>query len=292
MQSDVIQWFPGHMAKTRRLISENLKEVDIVVEILDARIPYSSKNPEITKLIGDKPCLTVLNKASIADKAMTKKWIDYYKSQGKYAIAVDCVSGEGFSSLASSVKEILSDKIKRYEQKGMSGRKLKAMFVGIPNVGKSSLINRLCGSKKAKVENRPGVTLNKQWIPTTIGLDLMDMPGVLWPKFEEKIVGENLAITGAIKDAILDTEYIAVLLCSRLKNVAPDAFKARYKITQEELDSCDMDYEIFELVGKKRGFLISGGEINTERTATTLLEEFRNAKIGNITIESPEDYNA
>ena len=292
MQSDVIQWFPGHMAKTRRLISENLKEVDIVVEILDARIPYSSKNPEIAKLIGDKPCLTVLNKASIADKAMTKKWIDYYKSQGKYAIAVDCVSGEGFSSLASSVKEILSDKIKRYEQKGMSGRKLKAMFVGIPNVGKSSLINRLCGSKKAKVENRPGVTLNKQWIPTTIGLDLMDMPGVLWPKFEEKIVGENLAITGAIKDAILDTEYIAVLLCSRLKNVAPDAFKARYKITQEELDSCDMDYEIFELVGKKRGFLISGGEINTERTATTLLEEFRNAKIGNITIESPEDYNA
>ena len=292
MQSDVIQWFPGHMAKTRRLISENLKEVDIVVEILDARIPYSSKNPEIAKIIGDKPCLTVLNKCSIADKAMTKKWLEYYKSQGKYAIAVDCISGEGFSSLASSVKEILSEKIKKYDDKGMSGRKLKAMFVGIPNVGKSSLINKLCGSKKAKVENRPGVTLNKQWIPTTIGLDLMDMPGVLWPKFEEKVVGENLAITGAIKDAILDVEYIAVLLCSRLRKIAPEAFMARYKITKEELDACDMDFEVFELVGRKRGFLISGGEINTERTAITLLEEFRSAKIGNITIEAPEDRHA
>ena len=292
MQSDVIQWFPGHMAKTRRLISENLKEVDIIVEILDARIPYSSKNPEIAKIIGDKPCLTVLNKCSIADKAMTKKWIEYYKSRGKYAIAVDCITGEGFSLLASSVKEILADKIKRYEDKGMSGRKVKAMFVGIPNVGKSSLINKLCGSKKAKVENRPGVTLNKQWIPTSIGLDLMDMPGVLWPKFEEKVVGENLAITGAIKDAILDTEYIAVLLCARLRKIAPKAFMTRYKITKDELDNCDIDYEVFELVGKKRGFLISGGEINTERTANTLLEEFRSAKIGNITIESPEDKNA
>ena len=292
MQSDVIQWFPGHMAKTRRLISENLKEVDIIVEILDARIPYSSKNPEIAKIIGDKPCLTVLNKCGIADKAMTKRWIEYYKNQGKHAIAVDCITGEGFSMLASSVKEILSDKLERYESKGMSGRKLRAMFVGIPNVGKSSLINKLCGSKKAKVENRPGVTLNKQWIPTTIGLDLMDMPGVLWPKFEEKVVGENLAITGAIKDAILDIEYIAVLLCARLRKIAPEAFMARYKITQTELDACDMDYEVFELVGKKRGFLISGGEINTERTAITLLEEFRNATIGNITIESPEDLHA
>ena len=289
MQSDVIQWFPGHMAKTRRLISENLKEVDIIVEILDARIPYSSKNPEITRIIGDKPSLTILNKASLADKATTKKWIEYYKSQGKYAIAIDCVSGDGFGLLAPTIKQILADKIERYEAKGMQGRKLKAMFVGIPNVGKSSLINRLCGSKKAKVENRPGVTLNKQWIPTTIGLDLMDMPGVLWPKFEEKLVGENLAITGAIKDAILDTEYISVILCSRLKEIAPEQFMTRYKITQNELDGCEMDYEIFELVGKKRGFLISGGEINTERTAATLLEEFRSAKIGAISLEAPKE---
>ena len=290
MQSEVIQWFPGHMAKTRRLISENLKEVDIIIEILDARIPYSSKNPEITKLIGDKPCLTILNKSSLADKNVTKKWIEYYNSINKNAIAIDCVTGEGFSQLAPTIKKILASKIERYESKGMSGRKLRAMFVGIPNVGKSSLINKLCGSKKAKVENRPGVTLNKQWIPTTIGLDLMDMPGVLWPKFEEKEVGENLAITGAIKDAILDTEYIAVILCKRLRDTALEQFMTRYKLTKEEIESCEMDYELFELVGRKRGFLISGGEVNTERTASTLLEEFRSAKIGTISLEIPKNW--
>ena len=288
MQSEVIQWFPGHMAKTRRLISENLKDVDIIVEILDARIPYSSKNPEIQRLIGDKPSLTILNKASLANKQITQKWIDYYRSNGKYAISVDCITGEGLSLISNAVKNILSDKIERFENKGMN-KKLRAMFVGIPNVGKSSLINKICGSKKAKVENRPGVTLNKQWIPTNIGFDLMDMPGVLWPKFEEKSVGENLAITGAIKDAILDIEYIAVALCSRLKNLAPNEFMTRYKIKEDELASCETDYEIFELVGKKRGFLISGGEINTERTAATLLEEFRSAKIGTISLEVPEN---
>ncbi len=288
MQSEVIQWFPGHMAKTRRLISENLKEVDIIIEILDARIPYSSKNPEIAKIIGDKPSLTILNKASLADKKITQKWIEYYKSNGKYAISVDCITGEGLSLISGAVKKILADKIERYENKGMN-KKLRAMFVGIPNVGKSSLINKICGSKKAKVENRPGVTLNKQWIPTNIGFDLMDMPGVLWPKFEEKAVGENLAITGAIKDAILDTEYIAVVLCARLKALAPELFMARYKIKENELNACQTSYEVFELVGRKRGFLISGGEINTERTAATLLEEFRSAKIGAISLEFPNE---
>ena len=288
MQSDVIQWFPGHMAKTRRLITENLKEVDIIIEILDARIPYSSKNPEITKIIGNKPSLLILNKASLANKSATQKWIDYYSKKGVHAISVDCITGEGFNQIAQSVKKILSDKLDKYEAKGMT-KKLRAMFVGIPNVGKSSLINKLCGAKKAKVENRPGVTLNKQWIPTTIGFDLMDMPGVLWPKFEEKIVGENLAITGAIKDAILDIEYIAVILCNRLKMLAPDQLMARYKIKEDELSQCETDYDIFELVGRKRGFLISGGEINTERTATTLLEEFRSAKIGAITLELPSE---
>ena len=288
MQSEVIQWFPGHMAKTRRLISENLKEVDIIIEILDARIPYSSKNPEIAKIIGDKPSLTILNKASLADKKITQKWIEYYKINGKYAISVDCITGEGLSLISGAVKKILADKIERYENKGMN-KKLRAMFVGIPNVGKSSLINKICGSKKAKVENRPGVTLNKQWIPTNIGFDLMDMPGVLWPKFEEKAVGENLAITGAIKDAILDTEYIAVVLCARLKALAPELFMARYKIKEDELNACQTNYEVFELVGRKRGFLISGGEINTERTAATLLEEFRSAKIGAISLEIPNE---
>ena len=276
------------MAKTRRLIGENLKEVDIIIEILDARIPYSSKNPEIAKLIGDKPSLTILNKASLADKKITQKWIEHYKSSGKYAISVDCITGEGLSLISGAVKKILADKIERYENKGMN-KKLRAMFVGIPNVGKSSLINKICGSKKAKVENRPGVTLNKQWIPTNIGFDLMDMPGVLWPKFEEKAVGENLAITGAIKDAILDTEYIAVVLCARLKLLAPELFMTRYKIKEDELSACETDYEVFELVGRKRGFLISGGEINTERTAATLLEEFRSAKIGAISLEIPNE---
>ena len=274
------------MAKTRRLITENLKEVDIVIEILDARIPYSSRNPEITKIIGTKPTLLILNKASLANKGATQKWIEYYSEKNVCAISVDCITGEGLSQIAPAVKKILADKIERNEQKGMT-KKLRAMFVGIPNVGKSSLINKLCGAKKAKVENRPGVTLNKQWIPTTIGFDLMDMPGVLWPKFEEKVVGENLAITGAIKDAILDTEYIAMILCARLKTIAPNELMARYKISENELNACETDYELFELVGRKRGFLISGGEINTERTAATLLEEFRSAKIGNITLELP-----
>lgn len=288
MQSDVIQWFPGHMAKTRRLITENLKEVDIVIEILDARIPYSSRNPEIAKLIGNKPTLLILNKASLANKKATQAWINYYASKNVTALAIDCITGEGINQISGAVKTILSEKLERYEAKGMT-KKLRAMFVGIPNVGKSSLINKLCGSKKAKVENRPGVTLNKQWIPTTIGFDLMDMPGVLWPKFEEKVVGENLAITGAIKDAILDIEYIAMILCSRLKAIAPEQFMARYKISQKELEACDTDYEIFELVGRKRGFLISGGEINTERTASTLLEEYRSSKIGAITLELPNE---
>jgi ribosome biogenesis GTPase A len=234
----------------------------------------------------------VLNRADQADPVLTEQWAEYYQKRGFTVIATDSEKGGFGKAFENAVKKCCADLIARNESKGQIGKMMRLMIVGIPNVGKSSLINKLCGSKKAKVENRPGVTLNKQWIPTSIGLDLMDMPGVLWPKFEEKVVGENLAITGAIKDAILDTEYIAVLLCARLRKIAPEAFMTRYKITKDELDNCDMDYEVFELVGKKRGFLISGGEINTERTANTLLEEFRSAKIGNITIESPEDKNA
>ena len=287
MQSDIIQWFPGHMAKTRRMMSENLKSVDIVIEVLDARIPYSSKNPEISDITDKKPSLTILNKSSLASQEVTDKWIRYYSSLGKEAISVDCINGIGIAKIEPAVRKILAEKIKAYENKGMVGRKLRAMVVGIPNVGKSSLINKLCGSRKAKVENRPGVTLDKQWIQVSPALDLMDMPGVLWPKFEEKKVGENLAITGAIKDDILDTEQIAVILCARLKKVAPELFMARYKISQSELDGCETDYEILELVGKKRGFLISGGEIDTERASNMLLDEFRGAKIGRISLETP-----
>ncbi len=287
MPSKQIQWFPGHMAKTRRLISENLKNVDIVIELLDARIPRSSKNPEIAKLIQNKPILTLLNKSSLADDEITKEWISYYKANGGYALKIDCITGEGLSSIGPAVKNILSDKLKRLEEKGMSGRKIKAMFVGIPNVGKSSLINKLCGSKKAKVEDRPGVTVQKQWVPTNAGFELLDMPGVLWPKFEDRITGENLACTGAIKDAILDTDEIGMILAKRLLDIYPDLLCSRYKLNYDEV--CELDsWDLLEAIGRKRGFLISGGEINMERTALMLLDEFRSAKIGRISMEKPE----
>lgn len=286
MPSQNIQWFPGHMVKTRRLISENIKLVDIVIELLDARIPQSSKNPEITTLCETRPVLTLLNKASLADKAVTRKWIDSYRENGGYAIAIDCVTGEGLKNIAPACREILKEKLERYESKGMSGRKIRAMIVGIPNVGKSSLVNKLSGSKKARVEDRPGVTLSKQWVTTSIGIELLDMPGILWPKFEDEKIGENLAFTGAIKDAILDTETLAGLLCERLLNTAPDKFCARYKLDAAKL--CELKpHELLAAVAKKRGFLISGGELDTERAAAIVLDEFRSAKIGNISLETP-----
>ena len=288
MSQNPIQWFPGHMAKTRKVIKECLSQVDIVLELLDARIPYSSKNPEIDKLIGDKPKLTVLTKATLASPQSSARWQEYYEKLGKKTVIIDSTLGIGIDSLSSAVREILKEKIERYREKGMEGRALKAMIVGIPNVGKSSLINRLAGAKKAKVENRPGVTLAKQWVQTEIGIDLLDMPGVLWPKFEDNTVGENLAITGAIRDAILDTEEIAMILCSRLMKVAPDKFMTRYKLAEAETEGLD-SYDLFELVGRKRGFLISGGEVNHKRCADMLLDEFRGGKIGRISLELPSD---
>lgn len=285
MPSEQIQWFPGHMAKTRRMITENLKNVDIVIEILDARIPKSSRNPEIGTMTAQKPTILLLNKATLADPVMTKKWCDFYSSETTICITTDCVSGMGINKISDAVNMVLAEKIQRNEAKGMSGRKLKAMIVGIPNVGKSSLINRICGSKKAKVENRPGVTVDKQWVSTNIGLDLMDMPGVLWPKFDDRFIGENLALTGAIKDKILDIESLAIVLCSRLRKRYPELLATRYKLGDMSNYSDYTDLELFELIGKKRGFLISGGEIDYERTANMLLEEFRSAKIGRITLD-------
>lgn len=285
MPSPIIQWFPGHMAKTRRLITENLKNVDAVIELLDARIPYSSRNPEISRLCAAKPSIILLNKSSLADPAVTKEWIERLTDEKTVCIETDCVTGAGLSQIAPALRKLCGEKLARYEEKGMSGRSLKAMVVGIPNVGKSSLINRLCGNKKAKVENRPGVTLNKQWVATDIGILLLDMPGVLWPKFDDQTVGENLAITGAIKDDILDIEEIAMALCGRLRKHYPDLLRARYKLGEipsaEEADN----YDLLTLVGKKRGFLVSGGEVNTERTANMLLDEFRAAKIGRISLD-------
>ena len=286
MPSQTIQWFPGHMAKTRRLISESLSQVDIILELLDARIPESSKNPEIDTLIGSKPKLILLTKSSLADPVMTKKWVEYYKAAGMHALAVDTVTGDGIKSISSEIREILKEKIEKYAQKGMSGRKIKAMIVGIPNVGKSSLVNRLSGGKKAKVENRPGVTLTKQWVSTDIGIELLDMPGVLWPKFDDRTTGENLAFTGAIKDDILDTEELACILSKRLYDMCPELFCTRYKLDAEDLKGHD-GTGILTAMAKKRGFVISGGDINFERAADTLLTEFRSAKIGRITLEYP-----
>ncbi len=285
MPSEQIQWFPGHMAKTRRMITENLKNVDVVIEILDARIPKSSRNPEIASMTAQKPTILLLNKATLADPEMTKKWCEYYSNEQTICITTDCVSGMGINKIKEAVNTVLAEKIQRYEAKGMHGRKLKAMIVGIPNVGKSSLINKICGSKKAKVENRPGVTVDKQWVDTNIGLLLMDMPGVLWPKFDDRLIGENLAITGAIKDKILDIESLAIVLCARLRKYYPELLSARYKLGDMAQYSDYTDLQLFELIGKKRGFLISGGEIDYERTANMLLEEFRSAKIGKITLD-------
>ena len=285
MPSQNIQWFPGHMAKTRRLITENLKNVDAVIELLDARIPYSSRNPEIERLTENKPKIILLNKASLADPKMTKKWLSALKNDNTICIETDCITGAGLNNISPALKKLCAEKLGRYEDKGMSGRMLKAMVLGIPNVGKSSLINKLCGNKKAKVENRPGVTVDKQWVPTNIGILLLDMPGILWPKFEEEVVGENLAITGAIKDDILNIETVACHLCSRLRTQYPVLFAQRYKLgDMSALDELS-DYDLLSLVGKKRGFLISGGEIDTERAANMLIDEFRAAKIGRITLD-------
>ena len=285
MPSEQIQWFPGHMAKTRRMITENLKNVDVVIEILDARIPKSSRNPEIANLTAQKPTILLLNKATLADPVMTKKWVDYYSNSQTICITTDCISGLGINKISEAVNKVLAEKIQRYESKGMTGRKLKAMIVGIPNVGKSSLINKICGVKKAKVENRPGVTVDKQWVDTNIGLLLMDMPGVLWPKFDDRFIGENLALTGAIKDKILDIESLAIVLCARLRRFYPELLSVRYKLGEMSQYENYTDLEMFELIGKKRGFLVSGGEIDYERTANMLLEEFRSAKIGKITLD-------
>ena len=287
MPSDVIQWFPGHMAKTRRLIKENLSKVDVLINVLDARIPQSSRNPEISRLSSGKPMLEVLCKYSLADPDVCAKWKAFYAKEGKKCVFVDNVTGYGISDVPEAVKELVSEKVDRYESKGMAGRRIRVMVVGIPNCGKSSLINRLAGSKKAKTENRPGVTLTNQWVFTSCGLDLMDMPGVLWPKFDDRATGEALAITGAIKDEVLIPEDIAAALAGVLRRDYPEKLAERYKLTQNELSDGYENWQVLENIGRKRGFLVSGGEIDYLRTANMLIDEFRSGKIGRITLEKP-----
>ena len=279
--SQSIQWFPGHMAKTKRKIKEILPIIDAVAEVVDARIPLSSRNPDLFEIIENKPHIILLNKCDMADPAATKEWIDFYKAQGITAIAVDCKSGKGLNTFKESVKTTLADKLESYKEKGMVGKPLRVMVVGIPNVGKSSFINKIAGKTRAKAENRPGVTRGNQWFTIDKQLELLDTPGVLWPKFEDKTVGEHLAVTGAVKDRILDIELLAMRLIEILSNGYEDLLTARYGNLDFSMDS----YEVLCQIGKKRGMVIRGGETDTERAANMLLEEYRNQKIGNITLE-------
>lgn len=284
MQGNIIQWFPGHMAQTRRVMKESLGSVDIVFELLDARIPQSSRNPEIRALLGEKKSVVILNKEDLADPEVTARWMQKFADEGCGAVALDSKSGKGAQQVLAEARRLLKDKIDRDLARGMT-KPIRAMVVGIPNVGKSTLINRFAGSKKAQAENRPGVTRQKQWVKAGSELELLDMPGVLWPKFEDPETGENLAMTGAIKDAILLSEEIACSLCGRLAAAYPEKLAERYKLSPAELDA--EPYDIFCAIGRKRGMLIGGGEINEERCAAMLLEEFRSGKIGRITLEEP-----
>jgi ribosome biogenesis GTPase A len=283
-EAQSIQWFPGHMTKTKRQIEKSLKLVDAVAEIIDARIPVSSRNPVLNHLIQNKPRVILMNKCDMADPVQTSRWIEYYKSKGIAALPIDCRTGKGLNGFIPLVKSVLSDRIASWEAKGMVGRTIRVMVVGIPNVGKSSLINRLAKNSKANVEDRPGVTRSNQWFTIGKGFDLLDTPGVLWPKFDDKIVGERLAFTGAVKDEVVDTEHLASRLLEVLRDSYQSALKQRYKL--EDMDLSELKgYEMLERIGKKRGMLISGGEIDLERASIMVLDEFRSAKIGRITLE-------
>ena len=283
-QRQVVQWFPGHMAKTRRLIKESLPLVDGVTEIIDARIPISSSNPELEELINGKPRIVLLNKCDLADRDATNQWVDYYKNKGIKAIPVDCRTGKGLNNYIVAVREVLKDVIKKNEDRGMPGKALRIMVVGIPNTGKSSFINRMAGSAKAKVADKAGVTKHNQWFPIGNGIELLDTPGVLWPKFDDPKVGDRLAFIGAVKDEILDAETLAISLLEVMKIDYADRLSERYKI----LDFQDKEaWEVLEMIGKKRGMMIKGGDIDYERASVMLLDEYRGGKLGAISLERP-----
>ena len=284
-----IQWFPGHMTKTRRKIESQLRLIDAVAVLLDARIPFSSCNPDLRSIINNKPRIVVLNKCDMADPAQTKKWLALFRQKNIAAIALDCKSGKGLNAFIPTVKNVLADRISAWNSKGMTGRTIKVMVVGIPNVGKSSFINRMAKQNRAKVEDRPGVTRGNQWFTIGKGFDLLDTPGVLWPKFDDPAVGERLAFIGSVKDDILDTEQLSGRLLEYLRDNFPDPLCARYKLDKAEIITMQ-GYDILAMIGRKRGMLVSGGEINTERAAATVLDEFRNAALGRLTIDKAEDH--
>ena len=281
-----IQWYPGHMTRTRRMMEEDLKLVDAVCEILDARIPISSRNPDIDAICGKKPRMVILNRIDMADAELVNRWSAHFKNKGMAVIRTDCKSRKGINTFAPAVRQLLAEKLQRYAEKGQVGRPLKFMVVGIPNVGKSTFINQIAGRKGAKAENRPGVTRGKQWVNVDGGLLLLDTPGILWPKFDDPEVGLRLAYTGAVKDDILDTETLGCHLMELLARQYPAALTERYKIEiPAEIDG----WALLQAAGKKRGFLISGGEVDTERMAKVLLDEYRSCKLGKFTLEKPEE---
>lgn len=280
-----VQWFPGHMAKTRRLIKESLNLVDGVVEILDARVPYSSQNPELDGIIKNKPRIILLNKCDVANPTATSMWIKYFESKGAYAIPVDCKTGKGLNKFDEVVKKALAMVIAKNEEKGMTGKPLRLMVVGIPNTGKSSFINRMGKNAKAKVADKAGVTRQNQWFIVGNGIELLDTPGVLWPKFDDPEVGDKLAFIGSVKDEVTDKETIACRLLESLAKTNPSTIEERYKISGVE---GLQGWEILEMIGKKRGFLIKGGEIDYERAAVIVADEFRGGKLGRITLELPQ----
>ena len=281
-----IQWFPGHMTKAQRMIEDNVKLVDAVCEILDARIPFSSRNPDIDRLAAGKPRLVILNRSDLADPELTARWKKSFQKQWLAILETDAKSGRGVNGFAPAIRELLSDKLKEYEAKGQVGRPLRVMILGIPNVGKSTFINKVAKRKAAIAGDKPGVTRGRQWISIDTGLDLLDTPGILWPKFDSQEVGEMLAITNAIKADVLDKETLGANFMLRLRDMYPDALRERYKIEPDpELNG----YELLEQAAKKRGFLVSRGEYDIERMANTLLKEYHEGKLGRLTLEAPND---
>lgn len=284
---NTLQWYPGHMAKTRRMIEKNLKMIDVVVEILDARIPVSGRNPSFDDMLRQKPRLLVMNKSDLADPTLTKCWIDYFAANDLTVIPISCSTGKGINRILDAARELIRDKIERDKSRGIN-KTVKLMMVGIPNVGKSSLINRLVGKASTKTGDRPGVTRGEQWLRLRGNAELLDTPGILPQKFEDQELAKRLAYTGAIRDEIINTELLAYSLCDYLRDNYPKALAERYKLTADI--SQMQGYEILELIGRKRGCVISGGEIDTERAANLVLDELRSAKIGLITLETPPNY--
>ena len=286
MQIENLSWFPGHMTKTKRMIASELPHMDAVCEILDARIPLSSRNPDVDDLTAGKPRLIVLNRADQADPAQTRRWSQYFRAKGWAVLEANAKGGVGTEKFAAAVRELLRDKLEAYAAKGQVGRVVRVMVLGIPNVGKSTFINKVAKRKTAKAEDRPGVTRSKQWVPVDATLELLDTPGILWPKFDDPEVGKRLAFTGAVKDDVLDIEELACYLMDYLATHYADVLTERYKITVEDGDS---GYDLLEKAGRKRGFLMRGAQVDTERMARILLDEFRGGKLGRFTLETVED---